>query len=119
MGKTFSRIVKAVLLDGLEDTQCGFKLFRGPVARSLFDRATINRFAFDVEILALARQEGLSIQEVPVTWCNSPGSKVNPVTDSTRMFFDTLCIRYRLGSAKCRAVEPQPITTHTGYTDTP
>jgi dolichyl-phosphate beta-glucosyltransferase len=100
MGKTFNRIVKTVVLDGFEDTQCGFKLFRGPAARELFGRAVIDRFAFDVEILCRARQEGLRIEEIPVVWSNAPGSKVNPVTDSARMFLDTLRIRFLLGSAK-------------------
>lgn len=105
MGKTFNRIVKIIVLDGFEDTQCGFKLFKGDAARSLFGRAKVDRFAFDVEILVLARKDKLRILEVPVIWSNSPGSKVNPVVDSSRMFLDTLRIRFRLGPAKMGQAE--------------
>jgi dolichyl-phosphate beta-glucosyltransferase len=118
MGKTFNRIVKAVVLDGFEDTQCGFKLFRGPVARELFPKAVIDRFAYDVEILTLARQKGYRIMEVPVIWSNAPGSKVNPVTDSARMFLDTMRIRFRLGSAKRRSAVCCSAMSHPEFPDT-
>ena len=60
----------------LSDTQCGFKAYRGPVARQLFALAQIDRFMFDVEILYLAERAGLRIIEIPVRWQDSPGSKV-------------------------------------------
>ena len=83
-----------VAVTGIGDTQCGFKLFRGDVARSLFAEARIDRFAYDVEILFLARRRGLAIAEVPVVWINSPESKVAVVRDSLRMLFDVLRIRW-------------------------
>jgi dolichyl-phosphate beta-glucosyltransferase len=58
MGKIFNLIVKLVVIDQFSDTQCGFKLFAGETARDLFGKAQIDRFAYDVEILALAREEG-------------------------------------------------------------
>jgi dolichyl-phosphate beta-glucosyltransferase len=61
---------------GISDTQCGFKAYRGPVARQLFALAQIDRFMFDVEILYLAERAGLRIVEMPVRWEDSPGSKV-------------------------------------------
>lgn len=61
---------------GISDTQCGFKAYRGPVARQLFALAQIDRFLFDVEILYLAERAGLRIIEMPVRWEDSPGSKV-------------------------------------------
>lgn len=88
MGRIFNRIVRMFVLDGFSDTQCGFKLFRGDVARRLFGEARINRFAFDVEILALALKRGCRVIETPITWANSPDSKVNPVVDSLRMLVD-------------------------------
>lgn len=100
MGKIFNRIVRLLVLDDFSDTQCGFKLFRGDVARQLFGEARINRFAYDVEILALARKKGYRIQEVPIKWVNAAGSKVNPVVDSLRMLFDLCRIRLALGSVK-------------------
>lgn len=100
MGKIFNRIVKLLLMDDFRDTQCGFKLFAGDAARSLFREARIERFAFDVEILALAKKKGYRILEVPVRWINAPGSKVNPVFDSLQMLGDLFRIRARLGKTR-------------------
>jgi len=97
MGKFFNKIVKTLIIDDFNDTQCGFKLFTGDSARNLFKEARINRFAYDVEILALAKKKGYRILEVPIRWINSPQSKVNPLTDSVQMFFDLLKIRTRMG----------------------
>ena len=60
----------------ISDTQCGFKAYRGPVARQLFALAQVDRFMFDVEILYLAERAGLRIREMPVRWTASPGSTV-------------------------------------------
>jgi len=94
MGKTFNGFVRLLAVPGIRDTQCGFKLFRGHVARDLFRRARIDRFAYDVEILYLARRDGLAIAEVPVLWFNSPESKVSVVRDSLRMLRDLVRIRW-------------------------
>lgn len=96
MGKIFNRIVRLLVLDDFSDTQCGFKLFSGEVARSLFKDARIDRFAYDVEILALAKKKGFNILEMPVKWINSPDSKVNPIFDSLQMLFDLVKIRLRI-----------------------
>lgn len=93
MGKTFNRLVRLLLLKEFKDTQCGFKLFQGAGGRELFRRATIDRFAYDVEILCLAKRAGHMVKEVPIRWDNSPGSKVNPVRDSLQMAKDILKIR--------------------------
>lgn len=94
MGKIFNGFVRALAVRGIHDTQCGFKLFRGDVARELFADARIDRFAYDVEILYLARQRGIEIAEVPVLWFNSPESKVSVVRDSMRMLRDLARIRW-------------------------
>lgn len=60
----------------ISDTQCGFKAYRGPIARQLYALAQIDRFMFDVEILYLAHRAGLTIIEMPVRWADAPGSKV-------------------------------------------
>ena len=65
---------------------------RGP--RDLFHEARIDRFAWDVEILYLARQRGLAIAEVPVLWFNSPESKVRVVRDAVQTLWDVLRIRW-------------------------
>jgi dolichyl-phosphate beta-glucosyltransferase len=94
MGRTFNLVVRLFAVPGIGDTQCGFKLFRGDVARDLFREARVDRFAYDVEILYLARRRGLAIAEVPVVWVNSPESKVAVVRDSLRMLWDVLWIRW-------------------------
>jgi dolichyl-phosphate beta-glucosyltransferase len=94
MGKIFNGFVRTLAVHGIHDTQCGFKLFRGDLARELFADARIDRFAYDVEILYLARQRGIEIAEVPVLWFNSPESKVSVVRDSVRMLRDLLRIRW-------------------------
>lgn len=109
MGKIFNRIVKALVIDDYSDTQCGFKLFTGEIAHSLFSRAHINRFAYDVEILALAKKNGYRVAEVPIEWINAPGSKVHPVKDSLQMLKDLFIIRLKVGSQKKSA---KPATFH-------
>ena len=94
MGKTFNAFVRLFAVPGIRDTQCGFKLFRGDIARQLFAEARIDRFAYDVEILFLARRRGIAIAEVPVLWFNSPESKVAVVRDSLRMLRDLVRIRW-------------------------
>ncbi len=100
MGKLFNKIVSILIVDDFSDTQCGFKVFSGDIARALFSEAQIDRFAYDVEILALAKKKGYRILEVPIRWINSPESKVNPLWDSLQMLCDLLRIRATVGSAK-------------------
>jgi dolichyl-phosphate beta-glucosyltransferase len=95
MGKVFNRIVKFLIMEDFKDTQCGFKLFSGTRARTLFSTAMIDRFAYDVEILYLGRKAGYKIKEVPIRWINSPDSRVNPFKDALQMLKDI--IRMRLG----------------------
>lgn len=104
MGKTFNKIVKFIVLDDFQDTQCGFKIFSGDIARALFRESVVERFAYDVEILARAKKKGYRIQEIPIRWINSPESKVNPVKDSFQMVFDLLKIRAKVGSVKGKRV---------------
>ena len=101
IGNTFNFIVQSLLLKGIHDTQCGFKLFKRSVAMDLFSIARLNRYAFDVEILYLARLKGYEIAEVPINWTNIEGSKINLVTDPLNMLFEIgkircgiLCGRY-------------------------
>lgn len=100
MSRTFNRMVKFLVLDDFKDTQCGFKLFSGEVARSLFHKARIDRFAYDVEILALAKNQGYRVAEVPIKWKNSTASKVRPVLDSLQMLADLVKIRLATAGQK-------------------
>lgn len=93
MGKFFNFLVQIFVLKGFIDTQCGFKLFKGNVAKDIANELKIDRFGFDVEMLYLAQKKNYKIKEAPVIWLNSPTSKVNPIFDSWRMFLDLLSIK--------------------------
>lgn len=92
MGRTFNLIVRMSLMGGIKDTQCGFKLFTAEAAEELFGRARVDGFAFDVELLYLARDR-FRVAEVPVVWRHVDESKVSPGVDAARMFLDVLKIR--------------------------
>lgn len=92
----FNVMVRILLVRGIRDTQCGFKLFTAAAAEKLFARQRLNGFSFDVELLAIAMRTGLRVTEVPVNWVGIPGGKVNLVRDSWRMFRDLLRIRLNL-----------------------
>jgi len=95
MGKTFNLIVQAVLLPGLWDTQCGFKLFRGDLARAVFAELKTDGFGYDPEALYLAKRRGEKIAEVPVVWRHSAPTKVAPIRHSLDMFRDVIRTRFR------------------------
>jgi dolichyl-phosphate beta-glucosyltransferase len=83
MGKVFTWLVRSFLAD-VSDATCGFKMFRGDVGRSLFAHLRIDDWAFDAELLLLARRRGYKIQEVPVRWEDQSGTKVRLVRDVWR-----------------------------------
>jgi glycosyltransferase involved in cell wall biosynthesis len=93
VGRAFNWAVKVLVLRGIEDTQCGFKLFSARAAQLLFPLQQLDGFGFDVEILFLARRAGLVIREIPITWVYARGSKVN-MTSGARAFFDLLAVRW-------------------------
>ncbi|OIP40500.1 MAG: hypothetical protein AUK47_08395 [Deltaproteobacteria bacterium CG2_30_63_29] len=94
MGRSFNLAVRAAVMGDFHDTQCGFKLFTAAAARQCFARRRLDGFAFDVEILYIARKLGLSIAEVPVHWQHYEASRVDPIKDSARMLADLLRIRW-------------------------
>jgi dolichyl-phosphate beta-glucosyltransferase len=95
MGKVFNLLVQAVLLPGIWDTQCGFKLFRADVAHEAFAGLTTDGFGYDPEVLYRAKKHGVRIAEVPVVWRNSAPTKVSPIKSSLDMFKHVLRIRFR------------------------
>lgn len=95
MGRAFNLIVQTLLVGGIRDTQCGFKMFSARAAEKIFPLQTLAGFSFDVELLVLARKHGFKIAEVPVRWINSPASKVSAWRDSTRMFADLIRLKFR------------------------
>jgi dolichyl-phosphate beta-glucosyltransferase len=94
MGKAFNLLVQVVLLPGIWDTQCGFKLFRADVAHEAFAELTTDGFGYDPEVLYRAKQRGVRIAEVPVVWRNSAPTKVSPIKSSLDMFRHVLRIRF-------------------------
>lgn len=94
MGRIFNWFVQRLALPGIIDSQCGFKCFRADAARRIFQRQRIDGFAFDVEVLFLARRLGYRIAEVPVTWIDDPRSSVHPIRDSAHMLLDLARIRW-------------------------
>ena len=95
MGKTFNLMVQALLLPGLWDTQCGFKLFKGDLARSVFADLHTDGFGYDPEALFLAKKRGARIAEVPVVWRHSAPTKVAAIRHSLDMFKDLVSVRFR------------------------
>jgi dolichyl-phosphate beta-glucosyltransferase len=95
-GRAFNLIVRLLLLPGVQDTQCGFKAFTQDAARAIFSRQKLDGFAFDVEVLILARGLGFTIQEIPVRWINDPASKVSMLR-GLQGFVDLVRLRLSMG----------------------
>jgi dolichyl-phosphate beta-glucosyltransferase len=95
MGRFFNRLVRGITGLPFRDTQCGFKVMRRAAVVSLFRAARVERFAYDVEILYLARKSGIRILEVPVIWRDAPGTKVHALFDSIDMMKDIVKIVWR------------------------
>jgi dolichyl-phosphate beta-glucosyltransferase len=100
-GRVFNRLVQALIVPGVWDTQCGFKLFSRAAADALFGEATVERFAFDVELLLLARGR-FRVVELPVMWRHVEQSKVSPVRDGARTAWDLLLLRMRVAWRRSR-----------------
>src|SRR5207237_10096671 len=94
IGRTFELLVNLCAVPGINYTQCGFKMVKGECLQPIFSRQKLDGFAFDVEILYLAKKMGLTVEEVPVNWYTQAGSKVNLVLDPLKMFCDILKIRF-------------------------
>jgi dolichyl-phosphate beta-glucosyltransferase len=95
MGKTFNLIIRLAGVHGVNDTQCGFKLLQGEVAREIGAELTVEGFAYDVELVWLARRHGYRVVEVGVVWVDSPDSRVDPVRSSLGMLRDLIRMRIR------------------------
>jgi dolichyl-phosphate beta-glucosyltransferase len=93
MGRVFNFIVRVLAVPRVQDTQCGFKVFRRDVAQAVFPLQTIDGWAFDVEVLFIALRRGYKVIEVPITWHYSPQSRVHPIRDSINMFVEVMRVR--------------------------
>ncbi len=94
MGRVFNLMVRVLALPDLHDTQCGFKLFSAAAAEEAFAAATMDGFAFDVEVLFIARRRGRRIVEIPVIWRNDAATRVG-TWKGVLAFLDVLRVRWR------------------------
>ncbi|HEX4579500.1 MAG TPA: dolichyl-phosphate beta-glucosyltransferase [Candidatus Dormibacteraeota bacterium] len=95
MGRTYNRLVQLLVLPGLHDTQCGFKVFTAEAAVACFEPLRSRGFGFDAEALVRARRKGWEIAEVPVRWDHRDDSRVSALRDSGMVLLDL--IRLRIG----------------------
>jgi dolichyl-phosphate beta-glucosyltransferase len=89
-------VIQRSLVPGVRDTQCGFKAFTAEAARDLFRRGKIDGWAFDLEILALARRRGYAIEEVGIEWTDDRRSRVSPLKDMWKVIREAMVIRRNL-----------------------
>ena len=109
-----NRVVQRALVGGIRDTQCGFKAFTAQAATALFGVARIDGWAFDLEILALARRMRFAVAEVGVHWRDDPRSRINPVRDAWKVLGELMLIRGNLRRnvyGDLRARRALPIST--------
>lgn len=95
-GRGFNYAIQLLAVPGISDTQCGFKMFTADSVRAIFPHATLDGWAFDVEVLCIARALGLRVVEVPVEWHHRNESQVSVLRDSWRMLRDVLKVRTRV-----------------------
>lgn len=93
MSRISNKIVKVLFFKGYQDQQCGFKCFTYQAAKSIFPLLKIHRFAFDQEVLVIAKRKGYRVKEVPVVWKNNLPSHVNPFLDPLRAIVDFFRIK--------------------------
>jgi len=91
-----NRVIQRSLVPGVRDTQCGFKAFTAQAARDLFSVALIDGWAFDLEILALAKRRGYTVAEIGVEWADDGRSRVNPLKDLWKVIREMMTIKKNL-----------------------
>ncbi|MFE7776620.1 dolichyl-phosphate beta-glucosyltransferase [Streptomyces sp. NPDC057445] len=96
LGRMGNRLIRAVAVPGIHDTQCGFKLFDGEKARTAFADSRLDGWGIDVEVLSFFQRAGWPVTEVPVRWAHRAGSKVRPL--------DYAKVLLELGRLKWRTV---------------
>lgn len=96
-GQFFNFLTQKLTGLQIQDTQCGFKAFRHKAAKMIFPLLKCDHFAFDVEILLLAKYFGYNHHSLPVVcWNHSKGSTVNPWIDPLKMLKDVIMMKHRI-----------------------
>jgi dolichyl-phosphate beta-glucosyltransferase len=93
-GKSYNRLLQLLVLPGIQDSQCGLKVFGAEAAVACFTPLRTHRFGFDAEVLVRARRLGWTIAEVPVRWRHVEASRVSARRDAPRMLLDLLRLRF-------------------------
>ena len=93
MGRVFNYVVRTLIIPGIEDTQCGFKMFTQDAAAQIFPHQTIDGWGFDPEILYISHIRELLLIEVPINWYYTAESHINPLSDTIKMLREVLRIR--------------------------
>ncbi|MFT5207974.1 MAG: dolichyl-phosphate beta-glucosyltransferase [Candidatus Omnitrophota bacterium] len=96
IGRFGNILIRAFVIDGIKDSQCGFKLFRHTVAQDIFSINKIDRWGFDIEVLAIAKMKNYQIIEVPVSWYNSADSRLRPIRDAIGTFLELIMIKVNI-----------------------
>lgn len=100
IGRIGNFLIRLFLIDGIKDTQCGFKLFENTVAKEVFSFQKVKRFGFDMEAILVAENLGYKIIEVPVSWFNSAESRFRPIKDTLITLKDLIYIKLNLWSGR-------------------
>lgn len=95
-GRVFNWAIQLLAVPGISDTQCGFKMFTAAAADVIFPRVTLDGWAFDVEVLAIARALGLRIVQLPIEWHHRPESQVSVTRDAWPMLVDVWRVGVRM-----------------------
>ena len=93
LGHIFTKLTNLIATPGIYDATCGFKMFSQDAAYTLFSHSRIKRWAFDAEILFLARKYNYTITQVPVVWSDNAATKVHVLRDGARAFIDLIYMR--------------------------
>lgn len=102
LGRVFNKAVQLLATKGIDDTQCGFKMFSQKSAEDIFSRCKFDGFSFDFEALMIARDLEYRIKEIPIRWSHQEGSKVSMLRDGPRMLWDLVKLRCRGKRARLR-----------------
>ena len=112
LGRLFNRAVQTLATKGIDDTQCGFKMFTQQSAQEVFRRCALDGFSFDFEALMIARDLHYKIAEVPIRWSHQEGSKVSILRDGPRMLRDLVKLRIAGKKVRMRIKEEESSPTN-------
>lgn len=101
-GRAFNTLIRTTLLPDIQDTQCGFKMFTAAAVEAIFPHVTVTGWAFDIEVLYIARVRRLRVREVPIEWHYRADSHLRLLRDGPRMIREVLRIRARAGRGEYR-----------------